>query len=335
MRVLVAEPSAPISNALRKFLEGVADVQVVHFLDEAVQMVRARAPEVLIASVSGSFDGEVLCAQVKRQASDTAVVLCYPVDDAEWAPDRAKEADADAFLVGPLKKHAVLSALRAADRIRTLNLRVKGLELDVMRLKSQPPPPPPVREPTPAPAPKPKLKAGVGVNTADEAFFKKYLLLEVKRSKRYQYPVALLLVQLDKLEEHLKDESSPEFQRAAIRAEALRVIGELLRDIDLAMPFAEDKYLVFLPHTPLKGSAIVAKRIVERLRRIDAFEKGTASVGVASYDPKVLPKGASVSFGKLVREANAALKKAQDAGGDRAEVPEHAEAPKKSRISMG
>lgn len=325
MRVLVAEPSAPIANALRKFLEGTAEVQVVHFLDEAVQVVRARAPEVLIASVSGSFDGEVLCAQVKRQASDTAVVLVYPPDEVEWAADRADEADADAFLVGPLKKHAVLGALRAAEKIRTLSLRIKGLELDVTRLKTAP---------SPSPAAPPKPRAGTGVNTADEAFFKKYMLLEVKRSKRYQYPVALLLVQLDKLDAHLEGDASPEFQRAVIRAEVLRAVGELLRDIDLAMPFAGDKYLVFLPHTPLKGSAVVAKRIVDRLHRVDSFQNGTASVGVASYDPKVSPKGASVSFGALVREASAALKRAQAAGGDRAEIPA-AEATKRSRISMG
>ena len=40
-RVLVAEPSAPISAALRKFLASEAEVKVVHFLDEAVQEVRA------------------------------------------------------------------------------------------------------------------------------------------------------------------------------------------------------------------------------------------------------------------------------------------------------
>ena len=86
MQVLVAEPSAPIANALRKFLEGVAEVQVVHFLDEAVQVVRAKSPDVLIASVSGSFDGEVLCSQVKKAAPETSVVLLYPPDELETAP---------------------------------------------------------------------------------------------------------------------------------------------------------------------------------------------------------------------------------------------------------
>ena len=162
------------------------------------------------------------------------------------------------------------------------------------------------------------------------------MLLEVKRSKRYQYPVAVLLVSLDKLSESL-GESAPEFQHAAIRSEAMEGLSVLLRDIDVAMPFAEDKYLLFLPHTPLKGCTVVAGRVVERLSKLDSFQGGTVSVGVASFDPLSHPME-QVSFGGLVREATEALKKAQAAGGNRFHAPALPPPPpkkKRDRISMG
>jgi len=323
-RVLVAEPSAPICNALRKFLDGRADVQAVHYLDEAVQIVRAKPPDVVIASVSGSFDGEVLAVQLRKLVPELCLVLVYPPEE-EKAFERATAVNADCFLNGPLKKNAVLNAVRAALKLRELRLRLLELAAEIEKLRA---------EPKASPAPKPRSP---GVNTADETFFKKYMLLEVKRSKRYAYPVALLLVGLDKLTVHLSKESSPEFQRAAIRNEAMTTISELVRDIDVAMPFAEDKYLVFLPHTPRQGASIVAERVVKQLGAIAAFPKGTASVGLASFDPTIDPK-ATVSFGALVREASMALKRAQESGGNKVDAPAMPEAPpkpKKSRISLG
>lgn len=326
-RILVAEPSQPIANALRKFLEGWAEVQVVTFLDEAVQLCRARAPDVVIAAVSPQFDGEVLAPQVRKESPRTAIILTYLPADVEQAPRRAKAAGVEGFMVGPLKQHHVLAMVQAVTRLNGLAGQLRDLQEKLGALKAA------------APKALPRVKASVvGVNAPDEVFFKKYMLLEVKRSKRYQYPVALLLVGLDKLEEKL-GESAPEFQRAAIRAEAIERLSVLLRDIDVAMPFASDKYLLFLPHTPLRGSRVVAERVVERLRTLDSFPGGTASVGVASFDPMVNPKE-QVSFGGLVREASERLRMVQAMGGDGFEAPElpkPVEPPKKkkSRISMG
>lgn len=324
-RILVAEPSQPIANALRKFLDGWAEVQVVTYLDEAVQLVRARAPDVVIAAVSPQFDGEVLAPQVRKESPKTAIILTYLPADVEQAPARAKAAGVEGFMVGPLKQHHVLAMVQAVTRLNRLAGQLSELQEKFLALKAQ--------------APRASLKpraSVVGVNAPDEAFFKKYMLLEVKRSKRYQYPVAVLLVSLDKLLEAL-GESAPEFQRAAIRAEAIDALSQLLRDIDVAMPFAADKYLLFLPHTPLRGCRVVAERVVDRLSKLDSFQGGTVSVGVACFDPGLKTKD-QVSFGGLVREASDALKRAQDAGGNRFDappLPEEPKKPKKSRISMG
>jgi diguanylate cyclase (GGDEF)-like protein len=330
MEVLVAEPSLPLSNALRKFLDGTAEVFLARYLDEAVHLLHEKSPGVLVAAVSDDFDGEVLCTRVKRQSPQTSVVLVYPGDELHGAARRAAQAGADAFLVGPPKKHVVLSVVKAAWALHELQGRVRVAEAEALTLKTQ------------LADRQAKLEAAQargGERSTDEAFFKKYMLLELKRSKRYQYPVSLLLVALDRLEAHLEKEAAPDAQRATIRAEALQAIASVIRDIDIAMPFGDDKYLVFLPNTPRGGAVTAARRLLEPLKRLPAYIEGSASVGVACYEPTPGEGKTAVSFAALVREAAEMLKVAFEAGGNRVEVRgEGAEAAprgKKSRIVMG
>jgi diguanylate cyclase (GGDEF)-like protein len=331
MEVLVAEPSLPLSNALRKFLDGTGEVFLARYLDEAVHLLHEKAPGVLLASVSGNFDGEVLCARVKRQSPATGVVLVYPADDLHEAATRAAQAGADAFLVGPLKKHVVVSVVKAVWAVHQLQGRVRVSEAEVLTLKTQL-----AKEQAKVEAL--KAQPAKGEKGTDEAFFKRYMLLELKRSKRYQYPVSLLLVALDRLEAHLAQDAQPEVRRAAIRSEALATITQVIRDIDIAMPFGDDKYLVFLPHTGRGGALSAARRLLEPLKRLPAYIEGSASVGVAAYEPQVGEGKQAVSFAALVREAAEMLRKAHAAGGNQVESRlEHPPAlkGKRSRIVMG
>lgn len=307
-RILVAEPSVPISAALRKFLQGVAEVHVAHYLDEAVQLTRARPPDVVMAAVSGTFDGEALCAQVRKLAPATAVVLVYPAED-ERAAERAQSQGADSFLVVPLKKPAVLAMLQAVLKVRGLKERIAALERAASITVSKP-------------------VAATGFNTGDEAFFKKFLLLEIKRSRRYQYPVALLMVSL-----RVKQPVT-QAQRAILSGEALTALGACIREVDLAVVFGGDKYLLFLPHTTREGARQVAERLVKQLGTLPAFKEGVVSVGVACHDPKLAPK-AAVSYGALVREASNAVKRAIAAGGNCIDITPTVTPPKRNRISMG
>ncbi|MBL8953547.1 MAG: response regulator [Myxococcaceae bacterium] len=313
-RALVAEPSVPISNAVKRFLEPSGyEVQVVHFIDEAVLQVRKVDPAVVFTSVSGTFDGEALCGKLKKLKPHLPVVLTYPPEE-ELMIERATRAGADAWLMSPLKKSQVVSMAQAMVRQHGLELRVEHLEAEVAKARTQ-------------------AAAQSGTNTHDLNFFKKFLGMEVKRSRRYQYPLAFLMVALDQLEVRLLKLPSPENAKAAIRAEALGLTSGLLRDIDLCVPFTDDRLLVFLPHTPREGALTVASRLVARLSSLQTFEGGTASVGLATYDPKVAPK-ATVGFGSLMREASLNLRLAQEGGGDRVEASPAVSAPRRDRVSI-
>lgn len=313
-RALVAEPSVPISNAVKRFLEQSGfEVAVTHFIDEAVLQSRKFDPAVVFTSVSGTFDGEALCGKLKRLRPHCPVVLTYPPEE-ELMIERAQRAQADAWLISPLKKAQVVSLANAMVRQHAQSIRVEQLEGELTKLRTQ-------------------TAAQSGPNTHDLGFFKKFLGMEVKRSKRYQYPLAFLMVALDELEVRMLRLKDPDSTKGAIRAEALTVVSSMLRDIDLCVPFADDRMLVFLPHTPHSGAITVATRLVARLSKLMTYEGGTASVGIATYDPKISAKE-TVGFGSLMREASLNLRLAQESGGNRVETTPLAAPPKRDRVSI-
>jgi PleD family two-component response regulator len=313
VRALVAEPSLPISNALKRFLQVSGyEVTVVHFVDDAVLQARKVEPAVVFTSVSGTFDGEALCGKLKRLRPLCPVVLTYPPEELE-VEERATKAQAEAWMVGPLKQPQVSATAHAMVQLYQARLRIEMLEGELHRARVA-------------------FSAQSGVNTHDIAFFKRFLSMEIKRSRRYQYPLAFLMLALDGLEVRLLRVTNPDAMRAAVRAEALAVIGQMLRDIDLCVPFADDRLLVFLPHTPRDGALIVAGRAVAKFSNLKAFEGGTGSAGVATYDPKSDKQ--SVGFGSLMREASLNLRLAQEAGGERAEASPVAAKTKRDRVSI-
>ncbi|MHB8877604.1 MAG: response regulator, partial [Myxococcaceae bacterium] len=305
----------PVSGALRRFLEqGGFEVKVAPSVDEALAAVKGFDPEVVFTSATHALDGEALCARVKLLSPSCPVVLVYPPEE-DAAEARAAAAGADACLVGPIKRGTVVSTAGAMLRIRDLRLTVARLEADLKKHVAEPPGEP--------------VRAGAAADF-DFEFFKKFLLMEVKRSRRYRYPVSFLLVAVDRFAERLA--GADDARRRAVLNEVLVLLTRSVRDIDLVIPFSENRFLVFLPHTPRDGAVVVASRMHAQVARAQSLEGLTGSVGVAAYDPG--RPGVQVNFGTLMKDATEALGRAQLAGGDRVEAPPP-EKPKRDRISMG
>jgi diguanylate cyclase (GGDEF)-like protein len=214
----------------------------------------------------------------------------------------------------PLKRPAVLANVQVVLKVRGLRERIAELEE--------------------TPVVQGKAASATGFNTSDDAFFKKFLLLEIKRSKRYQYPVSLLVLSLDALTRSAAKDQAPDFERATIRAQVLTAMGTLIREVDLAVVLGDDKVLLFLPHTPLEGAQNVAQRVLKTVSTVEILKDGRVSIGIACHDPKHAPKGA-VSYGALMRDASAAMKRAKAAGGSRIEVATVTASVKRNRISIG
>jgi diguanylate cyclase (GGDEF)-like protein len=423
--VLLAEPSVPVAGALRRYLEGAGhEVSSAGSADEALRAARVRLPAVLLASGTGTLDGEALCRALRADGLSVPVLLLYPPTE-EYADERAVEAGADGCLVGPLKRANVLTCvglLMQREEARRLAApapaEASGATLvltrddesddelsfgestseasgagsepsrdEARRLEVTPPPGTASRVAfalvgsgeavgpdaqnsvspggqgaaspavtgvasgaprgtasqrasgfaiTPVPGTLTTLEPegrrvtrsdlpAVGAppsSSPDFEFLKRLMLMEVKRSRRYRYPIALLLVELDRYTERIAPLAPA--ARTGVLAEALGLLVAGVRDIDVAVPFSDSRFVVFLPHTPRSGALVVAERLRERVKSLRGLAGTSASVGVAVSEPpagKAPPSGggAQVSFGGLLKEAGEALRRAQAAGGDRVE----------------
>ncbi|MFE8600823.1 diguanylate cyclase [Archangium violaceum] len=298
--ILVAEPSASVAGALRKFLENAGhEVTVASEVRDALERVRELAPALVLASVTESFDGETLCRQVKEEASTIPVLLLY-LPEEEQPEARAAAAGAEACLVGPLKRATVVSCVSLMMQLAQARETVSVVRTEMQLMQHQ------------GPRREPSSSSG-----ADLEFLKRLLFMEVKRSRRYRYPISYLLLEPDRYAERLA--TLPAAQRTSALAEVLRRLSEALRDIDVAVPFAEGRFIVFLPYTPHEGAMVVAERLRQRVKEVESVPGLTASMGLAVFEPSAQKGQAQVSFGSLMKEAGDALRRAQAAGGDRVE----------------
>ncbi len=292
-RILVADDSRAVVAAIRRDLE------------ERGREVVAVSPGAAAASASGAR----YAAALVRGTAGTKVVAAVRAADPLLPVvilflDRGEAAlhpgvKGDAVLVGPLTASAVTTTCALAEELRVRGERIAELEARAGR----------------------SGRAG-----GDSEFLKRLLLVEVKRSRRYGYPVALAVLAVDGWDDLASDLGTK--GRTALLAELLGVVSGTLRDIDLAVPFSDERLLVLMPHTKDDGALKVARRLCALIRDRPGGPKVTVSAGVAAHGGD-----GTVSFGGLVKRAGDALGRARAAGGDRAEP---ADPPKKrDRISIG
>ena len=292
LRALVADPTEPLASKLRDALLSAGfEVAAAGSLDAAVDVLRDEEPHVVFAANSEMFDGVLLCERARELRPACPVVMVFFPDAAD--PERdAKDAGADAWIQAPFSPAVVGTLAHAMLNVRELRSQINRMEKEVADASTR------------------------QVTQASEfEVLKKLLLIEVKRSRRYRYPVAFLLVGVDQLEARAAGLSLE--KRTALLTAVLRHIASSVRDIDLAVPSSEGRFLIFLSHTPKEGAQAAATRIVQRVAKLDLKPPVTVSVGLACYQPG--PESDRVSFGALMREAADHLKRAQKAGGNRVE----------------
>jgi hypothetical protein len=147
--------------------------------------------------------------------------------------------------------------------------------------------------------------------------FQRALELEIKRARRYAYPLAVALFAVD-----IAPPPPPTGIRGILRARIGTALLRAIRDIDLATQLDHERFLVLLPYTDLSGAATVGKRVLEAVAAGDAVTAGgrtfpLAVVGaVAGASP-----GQPLSFSRLMRDATRALEQARRDGAQLAVQP--------------
>lgn len=177
--------------------------------------------------------------------------------------------------------------------------------------------------PTALPVPRP----GDGILDVTTSFytfahFKEVLFVEVKRARRYGFPLALALVAFDPI-----DATIDHALKTQLMGGLALAIRRSLRDTDYPVQQSADRVLLLMPHTDLAGSLIVARRVCERVSKAtlqsgEQVIRPTISVGVAAGEP-----GRDYGFSDLVRQAQDGLTAAMAKGGNRVEFFDSADEP--------
>ena len=144
--------------------------------------------------------------------------------------------------------------------------------------------------------------------------FDRRFKFEVKRSRRYKRPLALLLLTIDGLE-HI----GRQFGKGSIDDSLIacaRLIKAAIRDVDIAAVTAAGPFAILFPETYSSRATVVGERIRFKLKqeKINEYLSGvrvTASIGIVSFPTHARDDEA------LFQKALEFLALAQDQGGDR------------------
>jgi diguanylate cyclase (GGDEF)-like protein len=229
---------------------------------------------------------------------DRPVIIASMPGPATMARERALLAGVDLLAIRPHSRDHLAAVLAAAERITLLAERLRTQRASEERLQER------LRR---------VGESDLATGFFHIEFFERVLVMELKRARRYDYPLAACIVGLDPW---LADPRPAPLPAHRLRADAAAAIAKIVRDIDLPVDLAEDRMLVFLPYTDVDGASVVGKRIARAVAGCSPVgDRGriwqpSVSIGIAA-----LTGGKQMSFAKLVKDAQAALKAAQAKGG--------------------
>lgn len=160
------------------------------------------------------------------------------------------------------------------------------------------------------------LFKGSGKDLFSPAQIQHLMRVEFERAQRYQYPVVLLLIAVDRLAQ-LQDLYGSELRDSVLRALTSQ-LRSTSRASDIMGCLIDDRLLVLVPHTPAEGAAVLAKRILDGVRSVNFESAGrptrvTVSIGGAHNQQR----RSELAFDTMLEVAEGGLKVATESGGNR------------------
>jgi diguanylate cyclase (GGDEF)-like protein len=156
---------------------------------------------------------------------------------------------------------------------------------------------------------------------ANARAFRTILEREIERSRRFQSPLGLVMVDLDDFKQ-VNDRHGHQ-QGDEVLASVAAVLRDFSRDIDAPARYGGEELAVVLPQTDAEGAALLAERMreaVERLRVPRVVGRGSLRV-TASFGVAAMPDSAGDQE-ELIAAADAALYRAKRGGKNRVERAE-------------
>lgn len=136
------------------------------------------------------------------------------------------------------------------------------------------------------------------------------LLDEVERARRYNRPLSLIMLDLDKLK-RINDTFGHSTGDQVLKMTA-DVIRNEVRSVDVAARIGGDEFLVLLPEADLQAASRVAKRVCSRISEMECGEaRISVSAGVVQWSSEL------ASAEDFLQVVDQAMYQAKRAGGQR------------------
>ncbi|MBN1780301.1 diguanylate cyclase [bacterium] len=249
-------------------------VVVWHPGDNVITMAQEHQTDIVILDMPLLHeDGYVLCRLLKKNPKTELipVVLLTEYFHEETA-DLGYSAGADDFLNKPVNRLELLARIRSLIRIKHLYeaLEEKILELENTQNRLQ------------------ELVIRDELSGVyNYRFFQQQLHQEILRSLRFEYPVSLIIMDIDNFKKYNDQFGHPQGDKIIKRFASL--IKDNIRKVDILSRYGGDEFALILPNTSRQAAISVADKlrsVVEHAYFPGAkrAQKGiTLSAGVASY----------------------------------------------------
>lgn len=285
-KILIVDDNTAIQNILRRLLRrGDYWIQTADEGESALVRAMEWLPDLILLDVMmPGIDGLEVCRRLKSNPKYNFIYVILLTARSE-AEDEVAGLDigADDYVSKPFQPETLMARIR------------KGLRQMSDRMDAAFDP-----------------LTGLYNRRSFEAFYRQ----EVAKSRRYDTPLSLILVDLD----HFKRVNDTHGHQAG--DQVLAAVGGILRqatrDADLAARWGGEEMALLLPETDGPGAHVVAEKLRERIAAhpFPAVGRVTASFGVATLSESPVDVD-------LVAEADKALYRAKAAGRNRVEGPQN------------
>jgi diguanylate cyclase (GGDEF)-like protein len=235
--ILIVDDDAAIRDSMNEFVQMAGFTSITAgTAEEALQILDNNSMDVVITDIMlPGMDGLELTDRIKKNHDiDVIVMTGYSGD---YSYEEAISKGASDFVFKPVRFEELLLRLRRVLKERRLTQeRIHMLE----KLK--------------------RLSITDGLTKLyNSRYFYNQLKIEIDRTTRYQRPLSLLLLDIDKFKEYNDHYGHLEGDKVLIRLG--QVIKSCLRKMDSAYRYGGEEFTIILPETEGDEAATVAERI--------------------------------------------------------------------------
>ncbi|MCD6271462.1 MAG: diguanylate cyclase [Deltaproteobacteria bacterium] len=266
--ILIVDDDADIRQQLSEYIDLSGYISsTAADAEEAINLLKNKKYDVVITDIKmPGMDGLALTDTIKkRYASDVIVITGYSEN---YSYEEAVKKGASDFVFKPVRLEELLLRLKRVLRERQLR-KHRNYILEKLQ----------------------KLAITDGLTKLHNSRHFYYAIeLEIDRSKRYNHPLGLLLLDIDNFKQY--NDSYGHLEGDKVLATMGRTIKSLLRTMDSAYRYGGEEFTIILPETNIAKAETVGQRIRAAIKSAQFFpESGkpvsvTISVGVTQYSPQ-------------------------------------------------